>query len=132
MTGPFVTRAATRELSGVGSVVGRVSSISTLGSFVGTGAIGYLLIPLLPNSITIFGTAGVLAILSAVYVLFWGRGRRAVSATAICILAGAALSAVGLSRDGKEFAAGAELYRRNSAFGLIQVVQDRSSSGATS
>jgi spermidine synthase len=127
MTGPFVARSAARSLSGIGAVVGRVSSISTIGSFIGTGAIGYLLIPLLPNSTTMFGTAGALALLSAAYFLAWGRARRAIAAVSICALAGAGLGALGLSGEARGTAAWAELYRRNSAFGLIQVLQDRGS-----
>jgi spermidine synthase len=127
MTGPFVVRTATRSLSAIGATVGRISSISTLGSFIGTGAIGYLLIPLLPNSVTMYGTAAVLALLSGIYFLSWGRSRRAAASLSLCVLAGAGLGVYGLGRDVPGTARGAELYRRNSAFGLMQVIQDRES-----
>jgi hypothetical protein len=39
-------------VSEVGGTVGRMTAVSTLGSFFGTLAIGYVLIPLLPNSVT--------------------------------------------------------------------------------
>src|SRR2546423_274493 len=54
MTGPFLTRIITSSLAGVGGAVGRLISISTLGSFAGTLLIGYFLIPLLPNSVTMY------------------------------------------------------------------------------
>src|SRR5208337_1098308 len=52
MTGPFLVRVLTSAVSEVGGNVGRLTSVSTMGSFAGTLAIGYILIPLLPNSAT--------------------------------------------------------------------------------
>src|SRR5438128_8222482 len=57
MTGPFLVRVITSSLAGVGGNVGRLTSISTLGSFAGTLLIGYLMIPFLPNSVTMYATA---------------------------------------------------------------------------
>ncbi|NDE98779.1 MAG: spermidine synthase, partial [Verrucomicrobia bacterium] len=57
--GPFVIRVLTSVVAGVGGTVGRLSAISTLGSVLGTVLIGYVLIPFLPNSTTMFITAGV-------------------------------------------------------------------------
>ncbi len=108
MTGPFLVRVVAQTLAGVGGTVGRVSSISTLGSFIGTAAIGYLLIPLLPNSSTMYGTAGALALLSALYFALWGR-RRAVAGAAACIVAGVARGWYGLSVDGPRLPAAEEL-----------------------
>jgi predicted membrane-bound spermidine synthase len=58
MTGPFLVRVITSSVSGVGGNVGRLTSISTLGSFAGTLCIGYVMIPLLPNSVTMYFTSG--------------------------------------------------------------------------
>src|SRR5437899_6976300 len=69
VTGPFLVRIITSSISGVGGNVGRLTSISTLGSFAGTLLIGYVLIPLLPNSITMYITALVLLLVSAGYFL---------------------------------------------------------------
>jgi spermidine synthase len=109
----------------VGGTVGRVSSVSTLGSFIGTAAIGYLLIPLLPNSWTMYGTAAILALVSVFYFLVWGRRRGAAVGAALCIIAGVGLGWFGLSVDGPRLPAEEELYRGNSGFGLLQVVQSR-------
>src|SRR5437762_13692447 len=57
MTGPFLVRMITSSLAGVGGNVGRLTSVSTLGSFGGTMLIGYLMIPLLPNSVAMYVTA---------------------------------------------------------------------------
>ena len=125
MTGPFLVRVVAQSLSVVGGTVGRISSISTLGSFIGTAAIGYLLIPLVPNSSTMYGTAAVLALVSGIYFLFWGRTRRAVAGVALCLVAGAGIGWYGTTVDGPRLPAGEELYRGNSGFGMIQVVQPR-------
>src|SRR5262245_11277972 len=50
MVGPFFVRVLTSSVHGVGGNVGRLTALSTLGSFGGTILIGYVLIPLLPNS----------------------------------------------------------------------------------
>src|SRR3954447_9590328 len=57
MVGPFFIRILTVALSSVGGSVGRLTSISTIGSVVGTVLIGYVLIPFLPNSLTMYLTA---------------------------------------------------------------------------
>ena len=65
MVGPFFVRVLTSSVSGVGGNVGRLSAISTLGSFAGTVLIGYVLIPFLPNSTTMYLTAMLLMVVSA-------------------------------------------------------------------
>src|SRR5881396_3854598 len=57
MTGPFLVRVITASVAGLGGNVGRLTAISTLGSFAGTLLIGYLMIPFLPNSVTMYATA---------------------------------------------------------------------------
>src|SRR5690606_27148485 len=58
--GPFLIRVLAQSFSGIGSQVGRLSALSTLGSVAGTLLIGYVLIPFMPNSVTMFVTAGAL------------------------------------------------------------------------
>lgn len=123
MTGPFLARVVARSLRDVGGTVGRLSALSTVGSLLGTAVIGYLLIPLLPNSWTMYGTAAALALLSLVWFLVWGRRVRSSAAAAACVALGVAAGAWGLRFDGPRIPAGQELYRGNSSFGLIQVIQ---------
>lgn len=123
MTGPFLVRVVAQSLAGVGGTVGRVSFVSTLGSFIGTAAIGYLLIPLIPNSWTMYGTAAVLALLSGFYFLIWGRRPGATVGVALCIVAAAGLGWYGLRFDGPRLPADEELFRGNSSFGMLQVLQ---------
>ena len=69
MTGPFLVRMITTSISQVGGNVGRLNSISALGSVGGTLLMSYVLIPRFPNSVIMLVSAGVLALLSVMYFL---------------------------------------------------------------
>lgn len=122
MVGPFFVRILTIAVSGVGGNVGRLTAISTLGSFAGTVLIGYVLIPFLPNSITMFVTAGALAAVAAGYFFGWGRKRVAPVAVTSGILFVGLAGGLGVALDqpvkGDDWQ---ELYRGNSNFGRLQV-----------
>lgn len=94
--GPFVIRVLTSVVAGVGGTVGRLSAISTLGSVLGTVLIGYVLIPFLPNSVTMFITAGVLMALSAVYFVVWREKGDSMNGPVVLV-------ALGSSRAGQGF-----------------------------
>src|SRR5437762_4179352 len=126
MVGPFFIRVLSSAVSGVGGNVGRLTAISTLGSFIGTLLIGYLLIPFFPNSRTMYGTAVVLMLVAGGYFFGWERkspNRSAVVAgMATCLLLG--LAAV--YRDNQnQFSEFIERFRGNSNFGMLQVVDDQ-------
>jgi spermidine synthase len=122
MTGPFLIRVITSSVSDVGGNVGRLTAISTVGSFLGTAAIGYLLIPLLPNSITMYGTAALLAVVAFVFFLGWGRKPAALAAVVV-LAAGVAASYWGQGAEALRIPRQEELYRGNSNFGILQVAQ---------
>ncbi|HET6452626.1 MAG TPA: fused MFS/spermidine synthase, partial [Spirochaetia bacterium] len=109
-----------------GGNVGRLTAISTAGSVLGTIAIGYFLLPLMPNSVTMYGTAAVLAALALAYFLAWSRRASSVAAVALVAAAGLAAGAWGLGTEHLRGTEVEELYRANSNFGLIQVAQLRS------
>ncbi|MEY2410962.1 MAG: hypothetical protein QOF48_3632 [Verrucomicrobiota bacterium] len=124
MVCPFVIRALTLSVSNVGGNVGRLSALSTLGSFAGTILIGYVMIPLLPNSGTMYATAVALMLLAAGY--FFGAraaGRNKIAVTAL-ILVGCGLGYRSVAREGWQGKSTTELFRGNSNFGLLQVLQD--------
>lgn len=120
MAPPFLVRALTTSLETVGMSVGRLSAISTLGSVLGTVLIGYVLIPLLPNSRIMFLVSAVLTTIAVIYFLVWETKRRikpmVVAAMALGI--GAYASSQDTLRPGKDTR---ELFRGNSNFGLLQV-----------
>jgi len=124
MVGPFFVRVLTDSVAGVGGNVGRLTAIGTLGSFLGTVLIGYWLIPALPNSVSMYGTAIALMLVVGAYFLVWSRKR--LKPVAVAILAGAGLGAYAVNVEGRpEFANVTELARENSSFGLLQVLQDK-------
>jgi len=126
MAGPFIVRVLSASVAGVGGNMGRLTAISTLGSVVGTALIGYVLIPLAPNSITMYGTAAALILVALGY---FGLHRRTVSAPVTVAVVAILLAAFGISREsGSRFSRVDELARRNSEFGLLQVIQDKTSS----
>jgi len=125
MVGPFFVRVVTSSVAHVGSNVGRLTALSTVGSVMGTLLIGYVLIPLLPNSATMSITAGVLVLVAAVFFVGWGGKPRAPA------LAGGAVTllVVGLAALQRPLMGTAsfnELFRGNSNFGLLQVVESES------
>lgn len=128
-TCPFLVRVMTASVTAVGGQVGRVTAISTVGSVIGTVLIGYVLLPFLPNSLTMYLTAGALLLLAAGYFLVWGRNRRHPTAAYLGALLGLSLGYAGISRDNFQFRANIyESYRGNSHFGMMQVIESKSGS----
>jgi spermidine synthase len=123
MTGPFLVRVITSSVAGVGGNVGRLTSVGTLGSLAGTLLIGYLLIPLLPNSLTMYFTALALMLVCAGYFLVCRHKWPA--ALILLLTLGSALggkSYLGLTHD---YTYVTELFQGNSHFGVLQVVDRR-------
>lgn len=126
--GPFLIRALSQSVQGVGGLAGKLSAISTFGSVGGTVLIGYVLLPLMPNSVTMFASAGVLIALAAGYFIVWGRGGGSVAPQATAVVLALALGSFGVYADGKrDYHEQEELLRSNSDFGQLQVIRDKSS-----
>jgi spermidine synthase len=121
MVGPFFARMLTASVESVGSNVGRLTAISTLGSVAGTILIGYLLLPHLPNTMTMFLTAAALVVVAVVYFLVWDR-RGAPPAVLGSLLAMGLGFLATVSPLLSQPSGYREVYRRNSDFGLMQVV----------
>ncbi|MBI4025833.1 MAG: fused MFS/spermidine synthase [Verrucomicrobia bacterium] len=126
MTGPFLIRILTHSISNVGGNVGRLYAISTAGSLIGAGFISYVCIPLLANSVTMDGAAGLLMAVTAGYFFIWGRENCPKSLILAGILIGVGSGYAGVMVDRQtRFADTIELYRRNSPFGLLHVIESR-------
>jgi spermidine synthase len=123
MAGPFIVRVLSASVVGVGSNMGRLTAISTLGSVAGTALIGYVLIPRLPNSITMYTTAGLLVMVALIYFARWRRGPALMAA----VTGGFALLLGGWAThrnmQAVPYSQVTELARRNSQFGLLQVIE---------
>jgi MFS family permease len=121
--GPFLVRVMTASMNVVGSQVGRLTAISTAGSVGGTILIGYALIPFLPNSVTMLFTAGILLAQVVIYFVLWGKGQGIVGGAVVIALAGLGIGWWGVGLDARIRVPGiVELERRNSNFGLLQVL----------
>ncbi len=130
MTGPFLVRMLTQSVKTIGTNMGRLTAISTLGSVVGALLIGFVLIRHLPNSVTMLITAGVLVALSAIYLIIWGRSEAGTNAILVAVGVGLALGYSGLrGQFGDKMKYGGitwdVLYRANSNYGELQVIEYR-------
>jgi spermidine synthase len=123
MTGPFLVRVITSTVAGVGSNVGRLTSIGTLGSLGGTLLIGYFLIPRLPNSLTMYFTALTLALVCAGYFLL--RRQTAVGVVLLLLAVGCAFGSRSYAAPPHRYTYVDELFEGNSHFGMLQVVDRR-------
>lgn len=123
MTGPFLIRVVASSVAGVGSTAGRLTAIGTLGSFAGTMCIGYVMLPLLPNSISMYLTAAALMLISAGYFAVFNRRSRAPLVAAAALALGLAWLAG--RNPAHQYADYLERFRGNSHFGDIQVLERR-------
>ena len=127
MVCPFFARVLTSSVTRLGGNVGRLTSLSTLGSFVGTLLIGYALVPLLPNSVTMLIVAGSLAAVGLIYFLVWGGANRTKAAAAVAVLGALGAGASGVRGDRFQAETFAELWHGNSHFGHLQVLEQKGS-----
>jgi len=88
---PMVVKLQLASLSRTGTVVGRLSGVGTMGAIAGTFLTGFVLVTLVPSSIILVGTGGVLLLTGAALSLYLrarGTDRRAAAATlAVGVLA---------------------------------------------
>lgn len=123
MTGPFLVRMITSSLAGVGGNVGRLTAVSTLGSVAGTLFIGYVMVPRLPNSVTMYLTAVALVLVAASYFVFFRR--QSPLSLLLLLLLGSSVGLSALAARNREFRVVRGLFRGNSHFGQLQVLDSR-------
>ena len=123
MVGPFFVRVLTQSVSNVGSHVGRLACISTLGSFLGTLLIGYVLIPFLPNSTIMLLSASLLMLVALGYFIRWRTKKTALAAIVLACLAGLSLGWAAINAESKQTWSNASIiFRGNSNFGQLLVL----------
>jgi len=124
MTGPFLIRLTTSNVQSLGGSVGRLTAISTLGSFIGTIMVGYLLIPHFGNATIMRGTAGALLLTGLVYFIVARRWTGSTHLAIVILLAAGTLGWAGLRVKSQTNLRGAhQLLITNSNFGQIQVFE---------
>jgi spermidine synthase len=113
---PFAVRISAEELSGVGSVAGRLYAISTAGSVAGTLLTGFLLAPVLPIDAVLRITGGLVALVGIIGLC---RSRWAIAA------GGAVLLAALPAPTGRALPQGMLLFAADTPYQRVEVV-DRS------
>lgn len=91
---PMIVKLQLASLRETGSVVGRLSSISTLGAIVATFLTGFVLIALIPTSVILFVTGGLLALAGIALMVMLrraGTAQRPSTALLALVLTAAAL-----------------------------------------
>ncbi len=126
LTGPFLVRVITSTVSGVGGNVGRLTAIGTLGSFAGTMLISYVMLPLLPNSRSMYLTSLVLVLVSGIYFAFFHRKSAVPLAAALLLGAGTMLLAARAEKHAH--AQATEIFSGNSHFGELKVLDWKNAS----
>lgn len=78
---PYAVKLKTQSLDETGSTVGRLYAISTVGSIIGTFAAGFVLIPFVGSTRTLYGVAAALFILSGLLASFATPRQKALAVT---------------------------------------------------
>lgn len=120
MACPILARVLTASMSGVGTTVGRLTAVSTFGSFLGTLLIGYLIIPLMRNSVAMLAAAILLLAFTVLYAVFY-RSKfipGTLALLGLAALGGWALHHSMRSRNSQTI----ERFFGNSNFGQLQVI----------
>ncbi|MDD2759108.1 MAG: fused MFS/spermidine synthase [Methylomonas sp.] len=128
MVGPFVIKLATETLDDVGSTVGSVYAISTLGSVAATLLLGFLLLPVFGTRGIIFSLGIVLVLLGIVLILSDKRAfTSAAAVTPVMALAvlSTLLSANGYARPQTADTGFTVLHEAESIYGWVRVVDNR-------
>lgn len=95
---PMVVKLQLATLARTGTVVGRLSGISTLGAIAGTFLTGFVLVTLLPSSVILIGTGAVLLLAGvalSLYLRTGGTDRRTSAATLVVGVLAAGLTVFG-------------------------------------
>jgi spermidine synthase len=124
MVGPFFVRVLTSAVTNVGGNVGRLTAISTFGSFAGTVLIGYVLIPFMPNALTMYLTSLLLAVVSLVYFVIWRKAKTPVAPVILLVIGAALVGAGGVRHDRVRHGRAEEKFYGNSNFGMLQVIEN--------
>ena len=130
MIGPYTIKMNSNHVGEIGITSGSVFAVSTLGSFVGTLSIGFLLLPFLGTTNIVFATSGVLFLLSVAHAIrekrtAEGSLKRAPWAPFLLffVIVGSLLAFRGEARSNLPETSEL-LYESESLYGRIKVVDD--------
>lgn len=78
---PYAVKLKTSSLDETGTTVGRLYALSTVGSIIGTFAAGFVLIPFVGSTRTLYGVAAILFLLSGLLASFATPRQKAMAIT---------------------------------------------------
>lgn len=117
---PFIVKLATADLGRLGRTVGAFYAVSTLGSFLGTVATGFVLIAWLGISRIFWLVGATLIILALVYFVYYRRQWVALALALLLVIPSAERPLVTVVRASGTVVK--EVHRRDSFYGTVQVV----------
>ena len=91
MVQPFCVRLALQNVSGSGTVVGRLSALNSAGSILGTFLGGFVLISLFPSGVILMLVASMIALLSV--LVYTGAWRKIIASIVFLAVTGGILAA---------------------------------------
>jgi spermidine synthase len=127
MVGPFVIKLATRDLQGVGRMVGSVYAVSTMGSVLGTLLLAFYLLPTFGTRAIIFSLSLLLLVLSIFLSLRDKEGFPGSWSSMPLLMMGvisSALAANGYDRPSQPAKDFTVLHAEEGHYGWVRVVDD--------
>ena len=128
MVGPFVIKLATQDLQDIGTAVGSVYAVSTLGSVLATLILGFYLLPVLGTRAIIFSVSMILLALAFFLMLRDKQGFTS-PASGLPLLVSAALvfilTATGHARAAQLSQGFKVIHEEESVYGWVRVVDDQ-------
>jgi len=121
---PYATKLFTEQFEKLGSRVGMLYAVSTIGSFMGTLNIGFYLIPNFHLSTILFVIGSSLMVMPIAYAVVRKRGSYSISVF-FCIAAAAMLCFFAVTSPAKVSGDRKILYKTNSFYGEIKVTQQK-------
>ncbi len=121
---PYATKLFTEQFEKLGSRVGMLYAVSTLGSFIGTLNIGFYLIPDFHLTTILIAIGACLFVMPIGYTVVCRR-KPYLLMVLVCIAAAAALCFSAVTPDDKISGERKILYKTNSFYGEIKVTQQK-------
>ena len=128
MVGPFAIKLATQDLKGIGTAVGSIYAVSTLGSVAATLALGFYLLPLFGTRAIIFSVSLLLLALAILLMLRDKVGFGSALAMVpwlVCTLLVGTLTTNGYSKTSANSIAFKVQHEEESVYGWVRVVDDQ-------
>jgi spermidine synthase len=123
MVSPFTVKLYAKKMEDLGSHVGVLYALSTIGSFVGTLLTGFVLIPQYGVARIVMLTAGLLVAIPLIYFIVFQRDMRMLLIPLVVVAASLLLHGEGLSQAVIGDTRWKVLYTTDSFYGQLKVIE---------